>query len=304
MRTRRSKKLPSSSEDSESESLDLEQVMDEGVLHNTDSDQTKDIMHKPNDKSPNVSQDNVSLQQSSQASADEIKDTLTEPSKDINQKDTADETEANSTHETENSDNIMQKEDENVSEPIGTHVEDIMQKEEENKKGTEPAGTKEEDIMQTNEKGTKDAGSNAADSDDNMTLAAILEEEKKIQEEEANKKKKPQQKPKGNKSVVKPSRRSARLNKDKSTKRDKAKKKKMTFACDKCDKEFQTKNGLYKHEITHTGLKYFCGICEKGFVWQCELEDHERTHTDKRSERIKCKKPNCKKDYSSRHALQ
>ena len=303
MKTRRSKKLSSSSEDSDNESLDLEKVMDEGVLHNTDIDHTEDIMHKPTDESPNPSQDNLSLQQSSEPSADEMKDTHTERSDEINQKDTAVEMKESSTQDTENSDNIMQKANENVSEPAAAHVEHIMQKEEDNQTGSEPTGTKEENIMQTeNETGTKDAGSDEAHSDENITLAAMLEQDRKMEEEEAKKKQK--QKPKGKKSVVKPSRRSARLNKDKSTKRDKAQKKKTTFACDTCDKEFQTKNGLYKHEMMHTGLKYFCGICEKGFLWQCELDDHERRHTDKRSERIKCRKPNCKKDYSSRRALQ
>ena len=84
----------------------------------------------------------------------------------------------------------------------------------------------------------------------------------------------------------------------------KKKKKKIDFSCSDCGKHFLTKNRLYKHEIMHGRLKHFCTTCGKGFFWNCELEDHERTHTDKRSERIKCKVPKCKKDYSSKRALQ
>ena len=301
MRTRRSKKLPSTSEESESEGLDLEKVMDEGVMHNTDSDHTKDIMHKPNEESSNEdvqngNEDIPSLEQSTETCADENKDTLTENNKDITEKDTDNETEPFSSHETENGSDIMQKD----TELTGNKADDIMQKENEN--GTDDTITKDDDIMHKTTEDVK--ASDAANSDDDMTLASVIEKEKKREEEEAKKNKKPKTKPKGNKPVVQPTRKSTRLNKDKSTKSDKSKKKKTTFVCSKCPKEFQTRNGLYKQEVMHSGLKYFCGICERGFVWQCELDDHERRHTDKRSERIKCKKPNCKKDYSSKRALQ
>ena len=48
------RKLPSSSSSSSSESdnetLDLERIMDEGVLHNTDDPKSEDIMQKPNNE--------------------------------------------------------------------------------------------------------------------------------------------------------------------------------------------------------------------------------------------------------------
>ena len=50
----RAHKLPSSSSSSSSESdnetLDLERIMDEGVLHNTNNQTSEDIMQKPNDE--------------------------------------------------------------------------------------------------------------------------------------------------------------------------------------------------------------------------------------------------------------
>ena len=48
------RKLPSSnsssSSESDNETLDLECIMDEGVLHNTDDPKSEDIMQKPNDE--------------------------------------------------------------------------------------------------------------------------------------------------------------------------------------------------------------------------------------------------------------
>ena len=56
--------------------------------------------------------------------------------------------------------------------------------------------------------------------------------------------------------------------------------------------------------LLHTGKRFKCETCQKAFMWKCELADHERKHTDKRAKRITCPVQGCKKDYSSKHALQ
>ena len=76
------------------------------------------------------------------------------------------------------------------------------------------------------------------------------------------------------------------------------------YSCDVCTKAFATKNGKYKHMLLNTGKRFKCETCEKAFMWKCELQDHERKHTDKRAKRIICPVRGCKKDYSSKRALQ
>ena len=126
----------------------------------------------------------------------------------------------------------------------------------------------------------------AYDTEDNMMLAKICSNEK--EKETKDKPKKQTSKASGD--TVKP----------KKHKKNKRKK----FTCEECDKEFLTKNGLYKHEKGHDGDKLHCPTCRKSFLWNCELEDHKRRHTMKCSECIKCHIASCKKDYSSKRALQ
>ena len=228
-------KLPSSSSSSSSESdnetLDLERIMDEGVLHNTDNLKSEDIMQKPNDEN-----------------ALDIATPSTDQDKDI------------TGALTEN--NIMQQSmatDQPASKTSDAGESDHTDGDEQQDEGN--------DIMRKS-----DSQSDSEDSKDNMTLADIQSKGKRKRKSKGSPAKK--------------------------------KKKKTDFSCSDCRKHFLTKNGLYKHEIMHGRLKHFCTTCGKGFFWNCELEDHEQRHTDKRSERIKCKVPKCKKDYSSKCALQ
>ena len=126
----------------------------------------------------------------------------------------------------------------------------------------------------------------AYDTEDNMTLAKICSNE---QEKET--------KDKPKKQMSKASGDTVKAKKHKKNKRKK-------FTCKECSKEFLTKNGLYKHEKAHDSDKLHCPTCGKSFLWNCELEDHKRRHTMKCSEHIKCHIASCKKDYSSKRALQ
>ena len=126
----------------------------------------------------------------------------------------------------------------------------------------------------------------AYDTEDNMTLAKIYSNE---QEKEMKDKPKKQT-----------SKASGDTVKSKKHKKNTRKK----FTCEECSKEFLTKNVLYKHEKAHDGDKLHCLTCGKSLLWNCELEDHKRRHTMKCSECIKCHTASCKKDYSSKRALQ
>ena len=226
----RARKLPSSSSSSSSESdnetLDLERIMDEGVLHNTDNPKSEDIMQKPNNENA------LDIATPSKDQDKDITGALTENN--IMQQSMPTDQPASKTSDAGESD----------------HTDGDKQQDEGN------------DIMRKSD--------SQSDSEDNMTLADILRKGKR----------------------------------KKKSKGSPAKKKKTDFSCSDCRKHFLTKNRLYKHEITHGRLKHFCATCGKVYFWNCELEDHEWRHTDKRSERIKCKVPKCKKDYSSKRALQ
>ena len=147
-RSKHACKLFSFSE-SDSEGLDLEKMMDDGVLHNTASDNMEDIMQKPNEDI--MQKDN----------GDDIENEETPKNHDNSEsKGTVDEeTEKNEIvdEKTEKQgDNIMQKTDRNVAHETENTEKDIMQK-------------------NTAVKLTKDLNE---DSDDDMTLAAVLQKEK------------------------------------------------------------------------------------------------------------------------------
>ena len=51
------------------------------------------------------------------------------------------------------------------------------------------------------------------------------------------------------------------------------------FKCEFCDSDFQTANGLFKHERSHEYLKHPCTFCSKKFQFPYQLEHHKRQHT-------------------------
>ena len=140
-----------------------------------------------------------------------------------------------------------------------TEETDIMQKDAPNNKATKSDSESEDniDIMQKDAPKDKALKSDS-DSGDNISLADLQGKDKKTTRD------KPKRTVRFQNSTASPK-----------------KKKKKEISCKDCDKTFLTKNGVYKHQISHGGLKHFCTTCGKGFFWNCELEDHERRHTDK-----------------------
>ena len=140
--------------------------------------------------------------------------------------------------------------------------DNIMQENMPTKEGASNADGKDisDNIMQKNTP-TGKASSSKSESDEDIPLSALLPKKKSKSVDGTNKK------------CTDPPRRSSQL---KNASASPKKKKKSDFSCNDCGKVFLTKNGLYKHEVSHSGLKYFCAMCGKGFVWNCELEDHER----------------------------
>ena len=111
----RARKLPSSSSSSvsDSESLDLEKIMDDNVLHNTPAKTLEDIMQKPN---TNLTQNDAgvsSLDKARQSDSDDSVNKNIEAAEesDIMQKDAPNDKATKSDSASE--DNIMQKDDTN-----------------------------------------------------------------------------------------------------------------------------------------------------------------------------------------------
>ncbi|XP_073435737.1 uncharacterized protein [Dendrobates tinctorius] len=59
-----------------------------------------------------------------------------------------------------------------------------------------------------------------------------------------------------------------------------APKAKKSFSCSECEKCFNHKSILYRHQIIHTWEKPFsCSECGKCFKWKISLDLHQKTHT-------------------------
>lgn len=57
-------------------------------------------------------------------------------------------------------------------------------------------------------------------------------------------------------------------------------KKKRTYECSKCEKQFKNSSTLRRHERIHSGVKLFsCDICKQGFNQRSYLKTHMMTHT-------------------------
>ena len=67
----------------------------------------------------------------------------------------------------------------------------------------------------------------------------------------------------------------------------------LPFRCEFCSSDFQSPNGLFKHEHSHEYLKYKCLACNKKFQFPYQLKAHKSTHTG--LDRHKCGL--CKKDF-------
>ena len=76
------------------------------------------------------------------------------------------------------------------------------------------------------------------------------------------------------------------------------------YSCKKCAKNFETKNGKYKHVLLHSGKRFSCNTYGKLFYRNCELKDHMRKHSTKAAQHIICPVRGCKKTYSLKRALQ
>ena len=53
----------------------------------------------------------------------------------------------------------------------------------------------------------------------------------------------------------------------------------LPFRCEFCSSNFQSPNGLFKHERSHEYLKYKCLACNKKFQFPYQIKAHTSTHT-------------------------
>ena len=73
------------------------------------------------------------------------------------------------------------------------------------------------------------------------------------------------------------------------------------FSCATCDKIFESKYKLNRHEMTHSGVKPFkCSVCGRGFTQPSHMTSHMRTHTGEKP--FKCTE--CDKSFSDKRMLQ
>ena len=71
---------------------------------------------------------------------------------------------------------------------------------------------------------------------------------------------------------------------------------KVPFKCAFCFGDFQSPNGLFKHERSHEYMKYLCIVCSKRFQFPYQLTTHQTVHTGLR--RHKCN--SCDKTFGSK----
>ena len=68
------------------------------------------------------------------------------------------------------------------------------------------------------------------------------------------------------------------------------------FKCAFCSGDFQSPNGLFKHERSHEYMKYLCIVCGKRFQFPYQLTNHQTVHTG--LGRHKC--DSCDKTFGSK----
>ena len=68
------------------------------------------------------------------------------------------------------------------------------------------------------------------------------------------------------------------------------------FKCAFCSGDFQSPNGLFKHERSHKYMKYLCIVCAKRFQFPYQLTNHQTVHTG--LSRHKCN--SCDKTFGSK----
>ena len=72
-----------------------------------------------------------------------------------------------------------------------------------------------------------------------------------------------------------------------------------TYSCRFCQKIYQTWNGCYKHERTHTEAKSICTVCGRAFNLPAELNAHMPVHDP--ASKFYCE--TCGKGYASKGGL-
>ncbi|XP_057695934.1 zinc finger protein 431-like isoform X2 [Corythoichthys intestinalis] len=96
-------------------------------------------------------------------------------------------------------------------------------------------------------------------------------------------------------------RRRAQANRTVIVKRDRSIVEVAPFACQTCQRGFNSEAALQKHELIHTGgAPYTCDICGKGYLYKPTFDYHIRTHSGERPYACDV----CGKTFITRHTLK
>ena len=76
------------------------------------------------------------------------------------------------------------------------------------------------------------------------------------------------------------------------------------FPCSKCDKKYDTANGLNKHFKKHFKFMNICSVSQKGFQFPKQLMIHEGSHRSDLAGKFKCPTRDCGKVLLSKQGLE